>query len=139
MDFIFSTKAGKPWFVWWNGTRMHFRTHVKKELRGISGQDEYSDGMVEHDRHIGLFLKKLDDLNIADNTLIWCTISLDTVSALILPGQRTIAGTRQPPSQLVFFSPRNGVIPASGQVLFIPTRVARLPIRGRSLKSAWKP
>ena len=34
-------KAGKPWFVWWSGTRMHFRTHVKEELRGISGQDEY--------------------------------------------------------------------------------------------------
>jgi arylsulfatase len=65
------TKAGKPWFVWWNGTRMHFRTHVKDELRGISGQDEYADGMVEHDRHIGLFLKKLDDLGIADNTIVF--------------------------------------------------------------------
>ncbi|RLD25976.1 MAG: arylsulfatase, partial [Bacteroidetes bacterium] len=43
------TKLGKPWFCWWSGTRMHFRTHVKKELKGISGQDEYSDGMVEHD------------------------------------------------------------------------------------------
>ena len=64
------TKAGKPWFVWWNGTRMHFRTHVKKELRGISGQDEYSDGMVEHDMHIGKFLKKLDELGIADNTIV---------------------------------------------------------------------
>jgi len=63
-------KAGKPWFVWWNGTRMHFRTHVKDELRGISGQDEYSDGMVEHDMHIGKFLKKLDELNIADNTIV---------------------------------------------------------------------
>ncbi|NOQ15785.1 MAG: sulfatase-like hydrolase/transferase [Methyloprofundus sp.] len=72
LDFIDRQhKAGKPWFVWWSGTRMHFRTHVKKELRGISGQDEYSDGMVEHDRHIGLFLKKLDDLNIADNTLVF--------------------------------------------------------------------
>ena len=49
---------------------MHFRTHVKPELRGISGQDEYSDGMVEHDRHIGQFLEKLDDLGIADNTII---------------------------------------------------------------------
>ncbi|MCP4196022.1 MAG: sulfatase-like hydrolase/transferase, partial [Proteobacteria bacterium] len=39
----------KPFYIWWNGTRMHFRTHVKDELRGISGQDEYSDGMVEHD------------------------------------------------------------------------------------------
>lgn len=64
-------RAGKPWFVWWNATRMHFRTHVKKELRGISGQDEYSDGMVEHDRHIGLFLKKLDDLGITDNTIVF--------------------------------------------------------------------
>ena len=64
-------KAGKPWFVWWSGTRMHFRTHVKKELRGISGQDEYSDGMVEHDMHIGKFLKKLDDLKIADNTIVF--------------------------------------------------------------------
>lgn len=64
------TKAGKPWFVWWSGTRMHFRTHVKDELRGISGQDEYSDGMVEHDLHIGKFLKQLDELGIADNTIV---------------------------------------------------------------------
>jgi arylsulfatase A-like enzyme len=64
-------KAGKPWFVWWSGTRMHFRTHVKKELRGISGQDEYSDGMVEHDMHIGKFLKLLDELGIADNTIVF--------------------------------------------------------------------
>ena len=64
-------KAGKPWFVWWNGTRMHFRTHVKKEHRGISGQDEYSDGMVEHDMHVGKLLKLLDDLKIADNTIVF--------------------------------------------------------------------
>jgi len=62
--------AGKPWFVWWNGTRMHFRTHVKEELRGQSGQDEYSDGMVEHDMHIGKFLALLDELGIADDTLV---------------------------------------------------------------------
>ena len=63
-------KAGKPFFTWWNGTRMHFRTHVKDELRGISGQDEYSDGMVEHDRHVGKLLDKLDELGIADNTIV---------------------------------------------------------------------
>ena len=63
-------KAGKPFFTWWNGTRMHFRTHVKPELRGISGQDEYSDGMVEHDRHVGKLLNKLDELGIADNTIV---------------------------------------------------------------------
>ena len=64
-------KAGKPFFLWWSGTRMHFRTHVKEELRGISGQDEYSDGMVEHDMHIGKFLKALDELGIADNTIVF--------------------------------------------------------------------
>lgn len=64
-------EAGNPWFVWWNGTRMHFRTHVKSELRGISGQDEYSDGMVEHDMHVGKFLTLLDELGIADNTLLF--------------------------------------------------------------------
>ncbi len=63
-------KAGKPFYVWWNGTRMHFRTHVKKELRGISGQDEYADGMVEHDMHVGKLLAKLDELGIADNTIV---------------------------------------------------------------------
>jgi arylsulfatase len=65
------TKAGKPWFVWWNGSRMHFRTHVKAENRGISGQDEYADGMVEHDMHIGKFLDTLDKLGIADNTIVF--------------------------------------------------------------------
>jgi len=64
-------KAGKPWFVWWNGTRMHFRTHVKAEHRGISGQDEYSDGMVEHDMHVGKFLKLLDELGIANDTIVF--------------------------------------------------------------------
>lgn len=39
---------GTPLYVWWNGTRMHLRTHVKKGLRGISGQDEYADGMLDH-------------------------------------------------------------------------------------------
>jgi arylsulfatase len=62
---------GKPFFIWWSGTRMHFRTHVKEELRGISGQDEYADGMVEHDMHIGKFLEALDRLGIADNTIVF--------------------------------------------------------------------
>jgi hypothetical protein len=49
---------------------MHFRTHVKAEHHGISGQDEYSDGMVEHDMHVGELLKLIDDLGIADNTIV---------------------------------------------------------------------
>ncbi len=71
IDFIKRSEAdGTPWFVWWSGTRMHFRTHVKEELRGISGQDEYADGMVEHDMHIGQFLDLLDELGIADETFV---------------------------------------------------------------------
>ena len=70
-DFIQrQVKAGQPFFCWWNGTRMHFRTHVKDDHRGISGQDEYSDGMVEHDNHVGELLKTLDDLGLADDTLV---------------------------------------------------------------------
>jgi arylsulfatase len=72
LAFIREKEAeGTPWFVWWSGTRMHFRTHVKEELRGISGQDEYADGMVEHDMHIGKFLDVLDELGIADNTIVF--------------------------------------------------------------------
>jgi arylsulfatase A-like enzyme len=61
---------GKPFFTWWNGTRMHFRTHVKEEHQGISGQDEYGDGMVEHDLHVGELIDLLDELGIADNTIV---------------------------------------------------------------------
>jgi arylsulfatase A-like enzyme len=64
-------KAGKPFFVWWNGTRMHFRTHVRPENRGISGQDVYADGMVEHDINVGQLLDALDRLGIADDTLVF--------------------------------------------------------------------
>lgn len=71
MGFISQrVKADKPFFVWWNATRMHFRTHVKKELRGISGQNEYADGMMEHDMHVGKLLKQLDELGVAENTIV---------------------------------------------------------------------
>jgi arylsulfatase len=63
-------EAGEPFFCWWNGTRMHFRTHVKEEHIGISGQDEYGDGMVEHDMHVGELLALLDELGIADDTIV---------------------------------------------------------------------
>ncbi|KAB2808636.1 arylsulfatase [Phaeocystidibacter luteus] len=64
--------AGEPFFVWWNGTRMHFRTHVSEEHTGLSGPsgNEYHDGMVEHDMHIGQFLDLLDELGIANNTIV---------------------------------------------------------------------
>jgi arylsulfatase A-like enzyme len=73
-DFIDrQVKAGKPFFCWWNATRMHFHTHVKEANKGISGPsgDEYHDGMVEHDKMVGELLKQLDDLKIADNTIVF--------------------------------------------------------------------
>ncbi|MCB1502369.1 MAG: arylsulfatase [Bauldia sp.] len=63
---------GKPFFVWWNATRMHLRTHVRPEHIGLSGEtgDEYQDGMVEHDMQVGEFLDLLDEMGIADNTVV---------------------------------------------------------------------
>ena len=63
-------KADKPFFVWFNSTRMHYYTHVKDDTLGLSGQGFYNDGMVEHDGHVGALLNKLDELGIADNTIV---------------------------------------------------------------------
>jgi arylsulfatase A-like enzyme len=73
IDFIQrQTNAGKPFFVWMNTTRMHLRTHVRPSMRGQSGMpdNEYADGMVEHDGDVGKLLTTLDDLGIAKNTIV---------------------------------------------------------------------
>jgi arylsulfatase A-like enzyme len=63
-------QANKPFFLWYNTTAMHFRTHVAKEHEGKSGQGFYNDAMVAHDENIGKMLDKLDQLGIAENTLV---------------------------------------------------------------------
>ncbi len=65
-------KDEKPFFVWMNTTRMHVYTHIRPEHRGKSGMpgNDYADGMWEHDQDVGKLLKKLDDLGIADNTIV---------------------------------------------------------------------
>lgn len=73
IDFIKrQNAAGKPFFCWFNATRMHLRTHVRAEHRGryTHGDSEYIDGMIEHDETIGSILKALDELGIADNTIV---------------------------------------------------------------------
>ena len=73
IDFIKrQNAAGKPFFCWFNSTRMHLRTHVRAGHRGryTHGDSEYIDGMIEHDDTIGSLLKVLDDLGIADNTIV---------------------------------------------------------------------
>ena len=66
----FMKRAVAPFFLWWNGTRMHLYTHVRPEMRGRSGISEYFDGMLEHDDDVGKILKAIDDLGIADNTIL---------------------------------------------------------------------
>ena len=61
---------GKPFFVWWNTTRMHIWTHLKPSSQGVTGLGIYPDGLVEHDGMVGEILKKLDEMGIADNTII---------------------------------------------------------------------
>jgi len=65
-----AVKAEKPFFVWWNSTRMHVWTHLKPESEGKTGLGVYADGMVEHDAMVGQLLAKLDELGIADNTIV---------------------------------------------------------------------
>ena len=60
----------QPFFVWYNTTAMHFRTHVADKHKGKSGQGDYNDAMVAHDEHIGEMLDKLDELGIADDTIV---------------------------------------------------------------------
>jgi arylsulfatase A-like enzyme len=73
IDFMKRQHAGeKPFFCWFNSTRMHLRTHVRAEhrVRYEHGDSEYLDGMMEHDDTIGSILKALDDLGIAENTIV---------------------------------------------------------------------
>jgi len=65
-------RTGKPFFTWINFTHMHWRTHIKPESAGQSGvaQSEYHDAMIDHDKNVGSILKVIDDLGIADNTIV---------------------------------------------------------------------
>jgi arylsulfatase A-like enzyme len=63
-------KDGKPFFMWYNSTAMHFRTHCPPKHLGRTGQGFYNDAMAAHDERIGEMLKKLDEVGIADNTIV---------------------------------------------------------------------
>ena len=73
-DFIKRKNAdGGPWFCYFNSTRMHVFTHLKAESKGKTGLGVYPDGMVEHDGHVGELLALLDELGVAENTIVVCT------------------------------------------------------------------
>jgi arylsulfatase len=65
-----AVKDDKPFFVWWNSTRMHVFTHLKPESEGKTGLGVYADGMVEHDAMVGQLLAKLKELGVEDNTIV---------------------------------------------------------------------
>jgi len=70
-DFIKRQHAdGKPWFVWFNTSRMHVWTHLREEYQNKTGLGLYADGMVEHDNHVGQMLALLDELGVTDNTIV---------------------------------------------------------------------
>jgi len=74
LDFMDrSVKAGKPFFLWHNTTRMHVWTHLSSKWANKSGFGLYADGMMELDYNVGEILKKIDDLGIADNTIVLFT------------------------------------------------------------------
>ncbi len=83
LDFIDRAhKQEKPFFVWFNSTRMHVFTRLKESSKGVTGQGLYADGMAEHDGHVGKLLDKLDELGIADNTIVM--YSTDNGAELLL-------------------------------------------------------
>ncbi len=65
-----ASETSKPFFAWFNSTRMHYYTHISDDVEGISGQGFYGDGMLEHDGHVGELLNLLDQLGIANNTIV---------------------------------------------------------------------
>lgn len=85
-----SAKADKPFFIWFNTTRMHVFTHLKEESLGVTGKGMHADGMVEHDGHVGQLLQQLDDLKIADNTIVLYTTDNGAEIALWPDGAMTM-------------------------------------------------
>jgi arylsulfatase len=85
-----SVKASKPFFCWFNSTRMHVFTHLKAESLGKTGKGIHADGMVEHDGMVGELLKQLDDLGIADNTIVLYTTDNGAEIALWPDGAMTM-------------------------------------------------
>ena len=75
MDFMErAAKADKPFFMWWNSTRMHIFTHLKAQSQNKTGLGIFADGMVEHDGHVGLLLAKLKKLGLDENTIIMLSL-----------------------------------------------------------------
>ncbi|NNC21184.1 arylsulfatase [Corallococcus exiguus] len=90
LDFIDrAQKDQKPFFIWFNTTRMHIHTHLKKESQGKTGIGLFPDGMVEHDGHVGRLLDNLDQLGIADDTIVVYTTDNGAMTSMWPDGGMT--------------------------------------------------
>ena len=108
LDFIDrQNKDGKPFFCWFNSTRMHIFTHLKPASEGKTGLGIYPDGMVEHDGYVGQLLKKLDDLGIVEDTIVVYTTDngAEVMSAGPTAAPRRSAARRTPIGKAAFRVP----------------------------------
>ena len=139
LDFIDRAHdAKKPFFVWFNSTRMHIFTHLKPESQGKTGLGIYADGMVEHDGQVGQLLKKLDDLGIADNTIVIYTTD-NGAEVVLVAGWRHDAVPQREELELGGRLPR-----ARGRALARRRQAAHrdqrhLRIRGLGADARWRP
>lgn len=102
-DFIDrSAKAEKPFFCWFNSTRMHIYTHLKAESKGKTGLGIVADGMAEFDGMVGQLLDQLDELGIAENTIVvWTTITVQRCFPGLMAAQRRFMAKRIPIGKVV--------------------------------------
>ena len=109
-----SKKEGKPFFLWWNSTRMHIWTRLKAESQGKTGLGIYPDGMVEHDAMVGQLLDKLKELGLEDNTIVM--YSTDNGAEKMSPGRtaasRRSGGRRTPTGRAATACPARSAGPA---------------------------
>jgi len=110
--------ADKPFFIWWNSTKMHGFTHLEEGVAGKTGLGIYADGMVEHDRQVGEVLAKLEELGLAEDTIVMYENGPN--GPLSPPDQERSAGCRgwgQPPSATL---PGSTWFEASGTIQACP-------------------
>jgi arylsulfatase len=92
VDFMKRAKqADKPFFLWWNSTKMHIFTHLKEGVAGKTGLGIYADGMVEHDRQVGEMLGALKELGLEENTIVMYSTDNGAARRCSV-GKRTLSG-----------------------------------------------
>ena len=116
IDFMTrQARANRPFFTWMNTTRMHAFTHVRESMRGQSGMpgNEYADGMIEHDGDVGKLLKAVDDLGIANDTIV-VYINRQRAQPVVMAGRRDNAIPQREGHQLGRCFPCAGDDPLAG-------------------------